>query len=74
MTTSTETVRPKTADIPVVIGHVIGGERVVTGGRVGPVFNPATGRQTGEVALASAELVHEAARVAQAAQRAWSDT
>jgi malonate-semialdehyde dehydrogenase (acetylating)/methylmalonate-semialdehyde dehydrogenase len=56
------------------IEHVIGGARVSADGRVGPVFNPATGEQTGEVALASATLVHETAVVAQAAQRAWRDT
>ncbi len=56
------------------IPHVVGGERVAADGRTGPVFNPATGAQTGEVALASADFVHEAARTAQAAQRAWRDT
>jgi len=62
-----------TASVPTV-PHVIGGVRTSGGGRVGPVFNPATGRQTGSVALASAEVVHEAARVARDAQRAWRDT
>jgi len=56
------------------IPHVIGGARVHAEGRTAPVFNPATGRRTGEVALASAELVHEAARIARDAQRAWRDT
>ncbi|QRY41375.1 CoA-acylating methylmalonate-semialdehyde dehydrogenase [Microbacterium hominis] len=56
------------------IPHVVGGARVTGDGRTGPVFNPATGRQTGEVALASAAFVHEAARVAAAAQRGWRDT
>ena len=38
------------------ITHWIGGERVAgTSGRSGPVYNPALGRQTGEVDLASVE-------------------
>ena len=57
-----------------LIAHVIGGDRIGSDGRVGPVFNPATGTQTADVALASAALVHEAATVAQSAQRAWRDT
>ena len=65
-----------TIDAPTrtAIPHVVGGERVAGDGRTGPVFNPATGVQTGEVALESADFVHEAARTAQAAQRAWRDT
>ncbi len=63
-----------TAGTLTAIPHVVGGARVTGGGRTGPVFNPATGRQTGEVALASAAFVHEAARVAAAAQRGWRDT
>lgn len=65
-----------TIDAPsrTAIPHVVGGERIAADGRTGPVFNPATGAQTGEVALASADFVHEAARTAQAAQRAWRDT
>ncbi len=74
MSTFTEAVRPQASDLSAVIGHVIGGSRVTPEGRRGPVFNPATGLQTGEVALASADLVHEAARVAQSAQRGWRDT
>lgn len=57
-----------------VIPHIVAGERVSPQGRTGPVFNPATGRQSAEVALASAAFVHEAARRAQAAQRGWRDT
>ncbi|CAI9392074.1 CoA-acylating methylmalonate-semialdehyde dehydrogenase [Microbacterium sp. T2.11-28] len=59
---------------PTTVPHVIGGVRTTGDGRTSPVFNPATGRQTGAVALASAELVHEAARVAREAQRGWRDT
>ncbi|GAA4062652.1 CoA-acylating methylmalonate-semialdehyde dehydrogenase [Microbacterium laevaniformans] len=57
-----------------VIPHVVAGERVGPTGRTGSVFNPATGRQSAEVALASAAFVHDAARRAQAAQRGWRDT
>ena len=56
------------------IPHVIGGDRVEADGRTGAVFNPATGVQTGDVALASADLVHAAARTAHDAQRAWRET
>ncbi|MGV9192800.1 CoA-acylating methylmalonate-semialdehyde dehydrogenase [Microbacterium sp. MC2] len=75
MSTTAQTTTEASTDTGLTaIPHVIGGRHVPADGRVGPVFNPATGRQTGEVALASAELVHEAARTAQAAQRAWRDT
>ncbi len=65
-----------TIDTPALtsIPHVIGGARVTGDGRTGRVFNPATGAQTGEVALASADVVHEVARVAAAAQRGWRET
>ena len=36
-----------------VIPHIVAGERVSPQGRTGPVFTPASGRQSGEVALAS---------------------
>ncbi len=62
------------AETLTVIPHIVGGERIVADGRTGPVYNPATGRQSGEVALASASFVHEAARIAQQAQRGWRDT
>ncbi|RKS89323.1 malonate-semialdehyde dehydrogenase (acetylating)/methylmalonate-semialdehyde dehydrogenase [Microbacterium sp. AG790] len=57
-----------------VIPHIVAGERLSPQGRTGSVFNPATGRQSAEVALASAAFVHDAARRAQAAQRGWRDT
>ncbi|MBN9215977.1 MAG: methylmalonate-semialdehyde dehydrogenase (acylating) [Microbacterium sp. SCN 70-200] len=57
-----------------LIPHVVGGARVDGDGRTGPIFNPATGEQTGAVSLASADFVHEAARIAQAAQPAWRAT
>jgi malonate-semialdehyde dehydrogenase (acetylating)/methylmalonate-semialdehyde dehydrogenase len=54
------------------ITHWIGG-RAVPGesGRTGPVYNPAEGRQSGEVDLASAEEVGRAVEVAKAAFPAW---
>ncbi len=55
-----------------LIGHWIGGE-VVRGesGRKGPVFNPATGEQTGEVDFASAEEVDRAVATAKEAFPEW---
>jgi malonate-semialdehyde dehydrogenase (acetylating)/methylmalonate-semialdehyde dehydrogenase len=48
-----------------------GGVDAGTGERVGPVFNPATGAQTGEVALASATDVDKAVRAARRAFETW---
>ena len=54
------------------IGHSIDGEMVAgTSGRTGPVFNPATGEQTAEVALASVEEVDAAVAAAAHAFPAW---
>jgi malonate-semialdehyde dehydrogenase (acetylating) / methylmalonate-semialdehyde dehydrogenase len=54
------------------IGHWIGGKRVEgQSGRSGPVWNPATGKQTGEVAFASAEEVDRAVQAAKEAFPAW---
>src|SRR5215831_8134403 len=44
-----------------------------TSGRTGPVFNPATGKQTGEVDLASAEEVDRAVASAKQAAVGWRD-
>jgi malonate-semialdehyde dehydrogenase (acetylating)/methylmalonate-semialdehyde dehydrogenase len=54
------------------ITHWIGG-RAVAGesGRSGPVYNPATGQQTGAVDFASAEEVDHAVRTAKEAFPAW---
>jgi malonate-semialdehyde dehydrogenase (acetylating)/methylmalonate-semialdehyde dehydrogenase len=54
------------------IGHWIGG-KVVEGasGRSGPVYNPATGRQSGEVDFASVEEVDRAVALAVEAFPAW---
>jgi malonate-semialdehyde dehydrogenase (acetylating) / methylmalonate-semialdehyde dehydrogenase len=54
------------------INHWIGGRGVAgESGRRGPVFNPATGRQTGEVDFASVEEVDRAVQAAKAAFPAW---
>jgi malonate-semialdehyde dehydrogenase (acetylating)/methylmalonate-semialdehyde dehydrogenase len=56
------------------IGHIIGGKRVAgTSGQSGPVFNPATGEQTGRVAFADAAEVDRAVAAAKAAQPAWAE-
>ncbi len=54
------------------IGHWIAGT-VVDGesGRSGPVYNPATGRQTGEVAFASVEEIDRAVAAAKEAFASW---
>jgi malonate-semialdehyde dehydrogenase (acetylating)/methylmalonate-semialdehyde dehydrogenase len=54
------------------IGHWIGGESVRgASGRKGPVYNPATGEQAGEVAFASSEDVDRAVAAAKAAFPGW---
>src|SRR5213078_5052307 len=57
------------------IAHWIGG-RAVSGesGRSGPVYNPATGRQTGAVDFATAEEVDAAVQAARGAFPAWRET
>src|SRR5262249_39003757 len=67
----------ETAEAPVItrIPHWIGGRRVEGGsGRSGPVFNPATGRQTGAVDFATAEEVDVAVQSAREAFSTWRDT
>ena len=55
------------------IGHYIGGREVKGGsGRYADVFNPNTGEVQARVALASADEVREAVRVAEAAQPGWA--
>jgi malonate-semialdehyde dehydrogenase (acetylating)/methylmalonate-semialdehyde dehydrogenase len=68
----TETVQaPAVTRIP----HWIGGRRVDgASGRTGPVFNPATGRQTGAVDFASVEEVDAAVQAAKAAYAEWRAT
>jgi malonate-semialdehyde dehydrogenase (acetylating) / methylmalonate-semialdehyde dehydrogenase len=54
------------------IGHWIGGETVAgDSGRSGPVYNPATGEQSGEVAFASVEEIDRAVATAQEAFAQW---
>ena len=54
------------------ISHWIGG-RIVEGasGRSGPVYNPALGRQTGEVDFATPEEIDQAVQAAKEAFEAW---
>src|SRR4051812_46347140 len=54
------------------ISHWIDGQRVEgTSGRSGPVFNPATGAQSGEVDFASVEEVDAAVQAAKRAFESW---
>ncbi|MXO71092.1 CoA-acylating methylmalonate-semialdehyde dehydrogenase [Alteraurantiacibacter buctensis] len=57
-----------------MIGHWIDGAAAAGIGRFTPVFNPATGEQSGTVALASAAEVAGAVRAAAAAFPAWAAT
>jgi malonate-semialdehyde dehydrogenase (acetylating)/methylmalonate-semialdehyde dehydrogenase len=55
-----------------VIGHWVGGQPTGgNSGRKGPVFNPATGEQTGEVDFASIEEIDRAVRTAKEAFARW---
>ncbi|GAA4648772.1 CoA-acylating methylmalonate-semialdehyde dehydrogenase [Kistimonas scapharcae] len=54
--------------------HFINGLRTEGSERSQPVFNPATGEQTGVVALASAAETEKAIAVAKAAFPAWKET
>jgi len=54
------------------IAHWIDGQRVEgTSGRSGPVYNPATGEQTGEVDFASGEEIDTAVQAARRAFASW---
>ncbi|MDX6487324.1 MAG: malonate-semialdehyde dehydrogenase (acetylating) / methylmalonate-semialdehyde dehydrogenase, partial [Gaiellaceae bacterium] len=54
------------------ISHWIGGRSVAgTSGRTSPVFNPATGQQTGDLDLATVEEVGQAVQAAKEAFAAW---
>jgi malonate-semialdehyde dehydrogenase (acetylating)/methylmalonate-semialdehyde dehydrogenase len=65
----TETIAP--ADTK-PINHWIGGEKVAgTSGRSGPVWNPATGEQTGAVDFATVEEVDAAVQTAREAFTTW---
>jgi malonate-semialdehyde dehydrogenase (acetylating)/methylmalonate-semialdehyde dehydrogenase len=52
----------------------IGGKPVAPAGRMGDVFNPATGRVVKKVAFADANTVDAAVKAAAAAYPAWRDT
>ena len=55
--------------------HFINGQKVAgDGGRMGPVFNPATGEQTKAVPLASAAEVRKVVEIARDALPAWAAT
>lgn len=56
------------------INHFINGQHVSGGSRAQNVYNPATGEVTGQVSLASAQIVDEAVAAASAAFPAWSET
>ena len=57
------------------IHHWVGGSELAgTSGRESPVYNPATGKQTAIVELASAAEVDAAVEVASAATRQWRTT
>jgi malonate-semialdehyde dehydrogenase (acetylating) / methylmalonate-semialdehyde dehydrogenase len=61
--------------MPAEIQHFINGRRVNgSSGRFAPVYNPATGEQSGQVPLASADEVDAAVATAQAAFPAWAAT
>ncbi|MGH2934851.1 MAG: aldehyde dehydrogenase family protein, partial [Gaiellaceae bacterium] len=56
------------------INHWIGGRPVAgESGRKGPVYNPATGRQTAEVDFATVEEVDRAVQTAKEAFTAWRE-
>ncbi|HET7172939.1 MAG TPA: CoA-acylating methylmalonate-semialdehyde dehydrogenase [Nocardioidaceae bacterium] len=53
------------------MGHWVGGKDIASYDRVGPVFDPATGTQTAEVALASVAEVDVAVATAAEAYEEW---
>ena len=57
-----------------IIEHWINGSYVPAGARTAPVTNPATGKVTGRVSLASTDDSHAAIAVAKAAFPGWRDT
>lgn len=58
-----------------VIMHYVDGKLLAgRSGRTSPVFNPATGEQSGQVSLASAAEVNQAVAAACAAAESWADT
>jgi malonate-semialdehyde dehydrogenase (acetylating) / methylmalonate-semialdehyde dehydrogenase len=58
-----------------LLTHWIDGKNVPTNGsRTGPIYDPASGRQTGEVAFADAAVVDSAVRSATTAYETWKDS
>ncbi|HBU86261.1 MAG TPA: methylmalonate-semialdehyde dehydrogenase (CoA acylating), partial [Acinetobacter sp.] len=57
-----------------VVGHFIDGGLVTKTTKKQPVYNPATGESTKEVALADTELVNQVVQIAEQAFPAWRDT
>jgi malonate-semialdehyde dehydrogenase (acetylating)/methylmalonate-semialdehyde dehydrogenase len=57
-----------------IVGHFINGRDVADTNRLEPVTNPATGKLTRHVAMASRQTVEEAIAAAEAAFPAWRDT
>src|SRR5690242_1571031 len=57
------------------IGHVVGGKPLAgASGRTAPVYNPATGEQSGEVQLAGAAEVSDVVKVAADAATTWGQS
>jgi len=68
-------VDPKQAEFSVpVVGHLIGGQRVLDAGEAAPIYNPATGNVVRRVAFAESATVESAIAAAHAAFPAWRDT
>ena len=62
-------------DVMQAIQNLISGAAVTSAnGRSAPVFNPATGEQTGELGLSSADEVGAAVAAAKSAFPEWADT
>ena len=61
-------------DIANVVGHFINGADVADQNRPEPITNPATGKVTRHVAMASRKTVEKAIAAAEAAFPAWRDT
>ena len=64
----------KRVDPADIVGHFINGKPVADDNRPLPVTNPATGKVTKQVAMASQDTVAEAIAAAEAAFPAWRDT
>ncbi|MDN5720159.1 CoA-acylating methylmalonate-semialdehyde dehydrogenase [Corynebacterium sp.] len=73
-TTTTTTAASDTNDTIQTLHHLIGSEKQTAGERTGQVYNPATGKQTGELPFATATTLSHAVDVAEAAQPGWRDT